>query len=321
MTNWKSDSNSLWSIILAGGEGQRMRPMVQRWLGRHRPKQYCTFVGTRSMFQHTLDRAAKLTEPERIMAVVGRHHARDVMAQVSGRTIGTLLFQPDNRNTAAGVFLPLTYVRACDPRATVMIFPSDHFVYPEQRFLEVVKQAVSTVSKLEDRLILLGIRPDRLEQGYGWVHPADVLVRTDGEPVRAVHSFLEKPSSEQAETALYAGALWNTLVLVARVGTLWNLGLRYFPFMMSLFEKLDRVVDCPVEAEILKEIYRDMPSHNFSSDLLQHAVNHMAVLDCRGVLWSDWGQPERIARMLNRIGRVPAFPLEFLEAPMKLSVW
>jgi hypothetical protein len=51
-----SASDQLWSIILAGGEGTRLRSLVHRWLGRPKPKQYCAFVGTRSLFQHTLDR-------------------------------------------------------------------------------------------------------------------------------------------------------------------------------------------------------------------------------------------------------------------------
>ena len=41
----------LWSIVLAGGEGKRLAPMVKQWLGEERPKQYCTFTGTRSMLQ------------------------------------------------------------------------------------------------------------------------------------------------------------------------------------------------------------------------------------------------------------------------------
>ena len=50
--------NKLWSIVLAGGEGERVRLLVQRWLGQRRPKQYCTYVGTRSMFQYTFSWAA-----------------------------------------------------------------------------------------------------------------------------------------------------------------------------------------------------------------------------------------------------------------------
>ena len=64
-----STSGQLWSIILAGGEGTRVSTLVHRWLGRPKPKQYCAFVGTRSMFQHTLDRASRLTPPDRMVTV------------------------------------------------------------------------------------------------------------------------------------------------------------------------------------------------------------------------------------------------------------
>src|SRR6266536_1520629 len=65
MKNSAAVCSRTWSIVLAGGDGERIRPFVEKWLGYHRPKQYCTFVGTRSMFQHTLDRADMLTPCER----------------------------------------------------------------------------------------------------------------------------------------------------------------------------------------------------------------------------------------------------------------
>ena len=52
-------SGRIWSIVLGGGDGGRMTDFIQRWLGYPRPKQYCTFVGDRSLFQHTLDRASR----------------------------------------------------------------------------------------------------------------------------------------------------------------------------------------------------------------------------------------------------------------------
>ena len=55
---------SLWTIILSGGNGERLRSFVRRLFGRERPKQYCAFVGSRTMFQHTLDRASLLGRPE-----------------------------------------------------------------------------------------------------------------------------------------------------------------------------------------------------------------------------------------------------------------
>ena len=199
-----STSGQLWSIILAGGEGTRVSTLVHRWLGRPKPKQYCAFVGTRSMFQHTLDRASRLTPPDRMVTVVAHSHRHEALAQLDGRGGNTILFQPANRDTAAGVFLPLTYIRARAPQATVVLYPSDHFVYPEDRFLEAVRRAVRIAESHPDRVVMLGVAPDRLELDYGWIQPGQSLADLPEEPVQAVRSFLEKPDAAQADAALRA---------------------------------------------------------------------------------------------------------------------
>ena len=81
----KSQSNGLWSIILAGGDGERTRPFIEQWLGYPKPKQYCTFVGTRSMLQHTLDRADRLGAPDKKVTVVDQIHQRGLSGS-AGRT-------------------------------------------------------------------------------------------------------------------------------------------------------------------------------------------------------------------------------------------
>lgn len=308
-------SDQLWSIVLAGGEGTRLSSLVHRWLGRPKPKQYCAFVGSRSMFQHTLDRAASLTAPDRTVTVVAHTHRQEALAQLEGRPGSTILFQPANRDTAAGVFLPLTYIRAKAPQATVVIYPSDHFVYPEGRFLDAVRRSLLIAESRPDRLVLLGIAPDRLELDYGWIQPGRFIAGPPGEPVQAVHSFLEKPDIAQADTALRAGALWNTLVFAVNADLLWTLGWQCIPDIMPFFERLSRAVGSPEEGRVLKAIYQDMPARNFSSDVLQRVPGHLAVVELSGVLWSDWGKPERIAETLRRIDRRPAFPLTCLDHP------
>jgi mannose-1-phosphate guanylyltransferase len=105
----------VWSIVLAGGDGVRTKAVTRLWLGYEKPKQYSTFVGSRSMFQHTLDRAARLTPWEREVVVAARHHHHDVWDQLDGRPTGLVLLQPKNAGTAAGIFLPLTYILARAP--------------------------------------------------------------------------------------------------------------------------------------------------------------------------------------------------------------
>lgn len=305
----------LWSIILAGGEGTRVGSFVHRWLGRPKPKQFCTFVGTRSLLQHTVDRAAHLTAAEQSVLVIAQTHRQEAMTQLDGRCVGTVLFQPANRDTAAGVFLPLTYVRARDPLATVIIFPSDHFVFPEERFLDTVREAVPVAEGLQDRILLLGVVPDRLELDYGWILPGKPLASAGLKPVLAVRRFLEKPTAQQADEALANHALWNTMVLVAKAETLWELGRQCFPELVERFERLRQSIGTSDEARILEAVYQSMPARNFSSDLLQQVPDRVAVTALTNACWSDWGRPERITEALRRIGRTPAFPLDALGTP------
>lgn len=223
--------------------------------------------------------------------------------------------QPKNCDTVASIFLPLTYVRARDRKATVVFHPSDHFVYPEHRFLESVQRAIWTVEWLPDRLVLLGVSPDRLELDYGWIMPGERLDGSITYQINAVDGILAEPTAAQADTALARGALWNTSVLVAKGETLWELGGRCFPDLMRLFESLSQAIGTPQEEQALDAIYREMPAYNFSSDLLQRVPEHVAVLEMTGVLWSDWGKPERIANTLRQIGRQPVFPLKCLGRP------
>src|SRR5512146_1246687 len=89
----------LWSIILAGGEGERLRPFIQKWLGRHTPKQYCAFVGRRSMLQHTIDRADRIAKPDQKTTVIARSHEPDARRQFDQRQCGIIIKQPANRDT------------------------------------------------------------------------------------------------------------------------------------------------------------------------------------------------------------------------------
>lgn len=296
----------LWSIILAGGNGERLQPTIWEWLGEARPKQYCVFTGTRSMLEHTWDRADRVTEPDQKVTVVAKAHWPLAVTQYAGRE-GHLVVQPANRDTAAGVFLPVTYVRAWHPGATVVIYPSDHFVYPEEPFLDAVRHALSALETLGDRVILLGVRPDDVEMDYGWVQLGEVLQSRDGHGIHAVAGFTEKPDALKAREAFHAGSLWNTFVMVTRLETLWQLGWRCLPTMMPLFDQLEPVVGTEGEQPVLDSLYRVMPCLNFSTELLQRVPSHVAVLELQGVHWSDWGRAERIATSLNLIGKEPAF--------------
>lgn len=307
-----SQCNDIWSVILAGGEGERTQPFIQEWLGCSKPKQYCTFVGKRSMLRHTLDRADRIGMPHQKVTVLAENHLPYARETFNKQKAGKIILQPKNCDTAAGIFFPLTYVRAKAPNATVVIFPSDHFVFPEDRFLETVRRATHAIDVHQDRVLLLGVRPTHLELDYGWVNVGGVLGKQGNSSLLQVDSFIEKPSPLEALQAMTNGALWNTLVIVAKVETLWRLGWQCIPFIMEQFEWLGKTINTVQEHQTLHRLYQQMPHMNFSSEVLQKIPEHLGIMELEEVLWSDWGRPERIIETLEFLGKKPAFPSEIL---------
>ncbi|MDH3769650.1 MAG: sugar phosphate nucleotidyltransferase [Nitrospirota bacterium] len=304
-------SSSRWSIVLAGGDGKRIQPYIQKWLGYPLPKQYCTFAGTRSMLQHTWGRANQIVWPRKKVTVVGRTHQQRSDGHFQGQSEeGAFIFQPQNCDTAPGVFLPLTYVKAWAPQSVVMIFPSDHFIFPEDRFVETVRRAVRAVELWPDRMILFGVQPSHLELDYGWISPGGILGWSEGSCIRSVQEFVEKPGSADGLRLMNEGALWNTLVLVANVETLWKAGWECCPEVMEKFEQLRQSIGTPDEGSVLQTIYHDMPNCNFSREVLQPLSKQLGVMELEKVLWSDWGRPERIIETLQALGIRPTFPTE-----------
>ena len=84
--------------------------------------------------------------------------------------------------------------------------------------------------------------------------------------------------------------------------------------MMTLFERLGDAIDTPKEPEILRTIYERMPHLNFSRDLLARVPGDTAVMEMKGVWWSDWGSPDRIVETLMRLGAGSTALVEHLRA-------
>lgn len=311
---------NLWSIVLAGGDGERTQPLIRRRLGREKPKQYCRFGGSRSMFQRTIDRATRLTPGERVVVVAARHHQEDVWGQLDGRSTGMVLLQPGDVDTAAGIFVPLTFILARDPDATVVLYPADHHIYPEERFLSAVEQAVAASKRLDGRPVLLGAKPGTLEPQYGWIEPGPCLelaveVAVEA-PIRSVEGLLEKPDELTAGRVNAAGGLWNTMVVAAGGRRLWDLGWMCVPAMMHRLDHLKDAIDTGEELRALDALYESMACHKFSSHLLGRALESLAVMEMKDVMWSDWNNAARIADRLDQTGRQPLAvegpPLPFL---------
>lgn len=297
----KRDEQHLWGIVLAAGEGMRAREFLRRLCGGRGIKQFCVITGQRSMLQHTLARVERLIPRERILVVVSRDHRDEVRQQLAHWPTHNVIFQPANRDTGPGILLPLMHVTRRDPEATVAVFPSDHFIKDEKRFVETAARAVAEVLGFPRELLLLGMTPDRVEDGYGWIEPVDAEA---GQGSSAVRKFWEKPSPADARALMARGALWNTFVFVAQSTTLWRMFRRTAPDICNMFDTIRPMLSSPYAALLTAHVYETMPSLNFSSGVCEPLASSLRVLPMLECGWSDWGSAERIIASLRQIGRL-----------------
>jgi mannose-1-phosphate guanylyltransferase len=288
-----------------------MQSSIRKWLGEERPKQYCTFTGTRSMLRHTWDRALALAPYERLVTVVARgHHPFLQEEEHAGGIPGTVLEQPQDRGTAIGVLYPLSLVLARDPRGVVLILPADHYIQPEGMFLRLAASACLMAQKLH-RPVLLAAVPDSAETDYGWILPHRPRSAGLGSSLQPIKELHEKPPPEKARELLDAGGLWSTMIAAAPAEVLWELAEQRLPPAAAQLRALGPLLGraderFPLTASDLvasETTYRTLPTADFSRDLLaQCQHNCPLVLPLLGVEWSDWGRPERITRSLARLG-------------------
>jgi mannose-1-phosphate guanylyltransferase len=293
----------VWNVVLAGGEGTRLQDYVARRFGRAIPKQYCTFTGTRSMLEHTADRAHRFAPPARTVAVIGEHHRALALPQLEGRA-DHVMWQPCARDTGPGLFFPLAYIMRWDPGAVFSLFPADHFIAPEGRFTEVVASALRVARMWPDRVVTLGVTPDDPDPDYGYITLGTGIAGAPG--LRRVTGFVEKPSLARAGELCARGALWNTMITCATVQGIWDLARETQPEMMELFDAFVPLIDTPEEHEAIQVLFEQVGNINLSRDMLEHAPERLLALPLDGVEWSDWGRPERIEETLA--ARTPARP-------------
>ncbi len=293
------------AVILAGGDGTRLRSLTRMIAGDERPKQFCPILGDESLLDKTRRRTALRIDAENTYFSLTQKHERYYNRTLVDVPEWQKTIQPENRGTAPAILYALMRLAKHAPQATVAFFPSDHYFSNDSSFMNHVDAAFNAVDVNPQSIVLLGMEPEKAETSYGWIEPDASLFGSEPNSVSRVARFWEKPTAGVAKRLMKAGCLWNSFVMVGKVDTFLKIFRTHLPEMYRMFAAASRLFGTNQESAVIRSIYSWIDETNFSSKVLEKSSDDLMVMRVGSVGWCDWGEPERVVGTLNNLGLRP----------------
>ncbi|HEY1210381.1 MAG TPA: mannose-1-phosphate guanylyltransferase [Terracidiphilus sp.] len=274
-------------VILAGGSGTRFWPRSRR----ARAKQVLALDGERSMLQQTVERLKPLAGLDKTWVITNEYLAQEIAGQLKGIPVGQIVQEPVARNTAPACGLAAFLIERQNPDAVLGVFPSDHVIADEPRFLRALQKGIA-VAAAGDNIVVLGIEPTRAETGYGYIETTDY---TRDDSALHVRRFIEKPNQNKAEEFVNAGNYyWNSGMFLWTARTLANAVREHLPETAPLLETIAAAYGTPQFDEVFRAVYPKCENISVDYAVLEPRSakgEHLSHLYCirADFSWNDLG--------------------------------
>lgn len=281
-------------VIMAGGVGSRFWPMSTPEC----PKQFIDVFGVgRTFIQMTVDRFKGLVLPENIWVVTSVKYKDIVKEQLPEVPESNILLEPCRRNTAPCIAYVSWRIKAKNPKANIVVAPSDHLVTDVVEFQRVINTALQFVSET-DSIVTLGMKPTRPETGYGYIQANSHEPSLRNKEIFRVDSFKEKPDLATAKRYIQDKEyFWNSGIFVWNVRTIINALRVYLPDVNDIFEALLPIYGTAKEQAIIDKEFPKCENISIDYAVLEKADEIFVMPASFG--WSDvgtWGSLHTIAK-------------------------
>jgi len=274
-------------VILAGGSGTRFWPRSRR----ARAKQVLALDGERSMIQQTVERLKPLTTLEKTWIITNEFLGQEIADQLPGLPAAQIVQEPVGRNTAPACGLAAFLIERDNPDAVLGVFPSDHVISDEPRFIKAMQRGIACAAAGEN-IVVLGIEPSRAETGYGYIETGDL---TKDDAALHVRRFIEKPNQNRADEFVAAGNYyWNSGIFLWSARTLANAVREHLPETAPLLESIAAAWGTPQFDEVFHLAYPKCENISVDYAVLEPRSakgEHLSNLYCipAEFTWNDLG--------------------------------
>ena len=227
---------------MAGGVGSRFWPMSTA----DRPKQFIDVLGVgKSLLQLTVERFGNLIKPENIWVVTNQHYADIVKEQLPDMPEGNILCEPCRRNTAPCIAYVSWRIKSKDPKANIVVTPSDHIVTDTAEFQRVIKECMIFTGET-DAIVTLGMKPNRPETGYGYIQADLSISSLRNKEIYRVDSFFRVYQPTMARLFESLLPIYGTEKEQEEINRLFpeceNISVDY-----AIMEKAEEIFVCPAD--------------------------------------------------------------------------
>ncbi|MFQ5944730.1 MAG: mannose-1-phosphate guanylyltransferase [Anaerolineae bacterium] len=284
-------TDPLYGVILAGGAGTRLWPRSRR----RTPKQLLDLLSGKTMLRETYERLEPLLPAERLSVITGSDYVDLVQRELSELAPEAILLEPDGRGSAPAIGLAAAILERRDPQAVMACLPADHVVGKPQVFRDAIRTAAQVAQR--GYLVTLGIVPDRIETGYGYIQRGGALEPADGEPVFRVTRFTEKPGEVEARRFVASGEYyWNSGMFIWRVTQILEEIRRWMPQLSEVLSEVGKAAETGRLEGTLRRVWPDVEPQTIDYGVMERA-DRVAVLPV-DMGWSDVGSWASLLELL-----------------------
>lgn len=229
-----------------------------------------------SLFQNTIFRCLKLSDPSEIFVVTNETQKFFVSGQIEELRIEippeNILIEPQGKNTLPAICFGMNEIIKQYGRCAVGVFPSDHIL--DIAAMEQIRKAEKLCSKY---LVTFGITPISPHTGYGYIKPGKNL-----EIGSKITEFREKPGKEAAKKYIREKCLWNSGMFMFDTELFFKELEIHIPDVLAAFMQNDTI----------EKIYNEIPSISIDYGIMEKS-DKVAVVRLESK-WSDLGDFDSI---------------------------